>query len=80
MFKNLKDTISDLAYGAVSYAEEALKTSSGQTKKRTAIDFVVNRIPVPYPFKPIVAMLLATFIDEAIEKAVKYMNQVKYED
>lgn len=80
MFKNLKDTISDLAYGAVSYAENALKTSSGQTKKRTAIEFVITRIPVPIPFKPIVAMLLATFIDEAIEKAVKYMNQVKNED
>lgn len=80
MFENLKDTISDLAYGAVSYAENALKTSSGQTKKCTAIEFVITRIPVPIPFKPIVAMLLATFIDEAIEKAVKYMNQVKNED
>lgn len=80
MFKYLKDTISDLAYSAVSYAEGALNTASGQTKKRTAIEFVVNRIPVPLPFKPIVAFLLATFIDEAIEKAVTYMNQVKYED
>ena len=34
MLNNLKEIITDLAFSAVNYAENALSTSSGQDKKR----------------------------------------------
>lgn len=80
MLKKIKETITDLAYSAVSYAENALTTSSGQEKKRTAIAFVVNKLAVGSPFKPLLVFLLTNFIDEAIEQAVEYMNTVRNED
>ncbi|MBQ3310631.1 hypothetical protein IJG72_00995 [bacterium] len=80
MFKNLKSTINDLAYAAVNYAEKTLTTSSGKAKKLAAVNFVVNRLPVVAPIKQIVGLLLNKFIDSAIEKAVKYMNEVRNEN
>ena len=79
MLKNIKETITDLAFAAVNHAENVLSTSSGQEKKRAAIDFVINRIPVLKPIKPIVVLILNKFIDAAIEKAVVYMNEVRNE-
>ncbi|MBR1680373.1 hypothetical protein IJ707_01125 [bacterium] len=80
MFENLKDTITDLAYSAVTYAENKLETSTGKEKKRTAVNYVINKLALPPVLKPFIALLLSSFIDNAIEKAVKYINQVKYED
>ncbi|MBR2526637.1 hypothetical protein IKE67_09255 [bacterium] len=80
MFKNLKNTIKDLAYTAVTYAENALSKSSGKEKKKAAIDFLVNKLEIPLMFKPFVIFLLTNFIDKSIEKAVKCMNQIKNED
>ncbi len=76
----IKETITDLAYSAVSYAENSLSTSSGQEKKRLAITFVVNKLAIATPFKPFVIFILTDFIDNAIEKAVEYMNEVRNED
>lgn len=79
MFEKFKDKITDLAYSAVNYAENALSTSSGKEKKQAAIAFVISRIPVLQPVKPIVVLVLSKFIDTAIEKAVAYMNEVRNE-
>jgi len=77
MFKNLKATISELAFSAVNMAEQSLDTSSGQEKKNLAIEYVISMLPILPPVKNIVVILLSKFIDEAIEKAVKYMNDMK---
>lgn len=76
----IKETISDFAYSAVSYAENSLSTSSGKEKKRLAITFLVNKLAIATPFKPFVIFILTDFIDKAIENAVEYMNEVRNED
>lgn len=74
---NLKKIITSLAYSAVNMAENALKEEDGQAKKQLAIEFVVNRLPIIQPFKSIVGVLMSKFIDEAIEQAVCYMNEIQ---
>ena len=80
MFENFKDTITDLAFSAVNYAENALSTSSGKEKKHAAITFLVNKLMLPPYLKPLIVLCFSGFIDTAVEKAVEYMNQVKNED
>lgn len=77
MFGNLKTMISELAYSAVNIAEETLGSSCGQEKKIAAIEYIVSMLPIVSPLRSIVAVVLSKFIDEAIEKAVEYMNNVK---
>ena len=77
MFANLKSNITELAYAAVTMAEETLNTSTGQEKKTAAIEYVVAMLPVASIFKGIVSTILSKFIDEAIEKAVEYMKSIK---
>lgn len=77
MFANLKSTITELAYAAVTMAEDTLKTSTGQEKKSAAVAYVVSMLPVAGVFKGIVCALLSKFIDEAVEKAIKYMKSIK---
>lgn len=77
MFKNLKNTISELAYSAVNIVEQSLETKSGAEKKAMAIEYVVSMLPVLPPIKTVVVFVLTKFIDEAIEHAVKYMNDMK---
>ena len=77
MFSNLKSTITELAYSAVTMAEETLNTSSGQEKKTAAIDYIVSMLPVASVFKGIVSVLLSKFIDQAVENAVNYMKSIK---
>lgn len=77
MFKNIKKSIEELAYSAVSIAEQSLATASGKEKKEMALNYVVSMLPVAEPFKAIIAKLLSSFIDEAIEHAVEYMKQVQ---
>ena len=80
MFKKFKEKIKELAGYAVNYAENKLSTSSGKEKKQAAIAFIVERLEFPPMFKPFVIMLFTRFIDNAIEKAVEYMNRVRNED
>lgn len=75
MFKNLKTTIKELAKAAVVKAEQTLGSNKGQEKKKMAIEYVVSRIPIPFPFNILVSMLLSSFIDDAIEFAVEYMEE-----
>lgn len=77
MFKNIKNSISELAYTAVNMAEETLETSSGQEKKTAAIDYIVSMLPVPIILKGIINIVLSKFIDESIENAVNYLKNIK---
>lgn len=77
MFKNIKNTITELAYSAVNVAEQSMDTLTGQDKKNLAIEYLVSMLPIIQPLKGIVVVVLSKFIDEAIEQAVKYMNNVK---
>lgn len=80
MFKNLKSTITELAYSAVNVAEQSLDTVSGTDKKNLAIEYIVSMLPIIQPLKSVVVVVLSKFIDEAIEHAVKYMNDMKNEE
>lgn len=77
MFKNIKNTITELAYSAVNIAEQSLDTKTGLDKKNMAIEYVVSMLPIIQPIKSVAVVVLSKFIDEAIEQAVKYMNDVK---
>ena len=44
-----------------------------------AIQYVVSRIPVIQPFKQLVALLLSSFIDDAVEFAVEYTKSIQGE-
>lgn len=77
MFKNLKNTITDLAYAAVNMTEETLDSATGQEKKTAAIEYIVSMLPVISPFKSIISVLLSKFMDEAVEKAVAYLKSIK---
>lgn len=77
MFKNLKNTISELAYSAVNVAEQSLDSKTGQEKKELAIEYVVSMLPLLPPLKTVAVVLLSKIIDEAVEQAVKYMNEIK---
>ncbi len=75
MFKNLKETIKDISINAVITAEEALGSNKGKEKKQMAVEYIVSNIPVIAPFKKLIAMLLSSFIDDAVEFAVQYMKE-----
>lgn len=77
MFGNLKNTITELAYTAVSMAEETLNTATGKEKKSAVVEYIISMLPIIAPLKGITAMLLSKFIDEAVEKAVTYMKSIK---
>ena len=76
MLKNLKAKIKELAKSAVIAAEEALGSKMGAQKKRMAIEYITNRIPVPAPFKLLISLMLSSFIDDAIEFAVQCMEVI----
>lgn len=80
MFKEVKNTINDLAYMAVIYADKKLTTSSGKEKKKTAVNYILNRLNLPSVLKPFLGLFFSKFIDRAIEKSVAYMKQIKNED
>ncbi len=79
MFDNLKSKIKEIAVAAVEFAEETLGSNKGKQKKEMAVQYIVSRIPVIQPFKTLIAMLLSSFIDDAVEFAVQYMKSVKEE-
>ncbi len=74
MFNNIKLKIKELASIAVVKAEEALGSNKGQQKKEMAIKFIIDKIPIPSFFKPIISVFLSSFIDDAVELAVEYMK------
>ena len=45
-----------------------------QQKKEMAVNYVVEKIPVPALLKPLFSILLSSFIDDAVELAVEYMK------
>lgn len=74
MLGKIKVRIKELAKTAVYKAEEALGSSKGKEKKAMAIEFVINKLPLPVLLKPLVTLLFSKFIDEAVELAVEYMK------
>ncbi len=74
MLNKLKPKIKELAKSAVVIAERTLGGNSGKQKKQMAIEYVLNHIPVPIFIKPLISLLLSSFIDDAIEFAVEYME------
>lgn len=75
MFDKLKMNIKELAKTAVITAEEVLGSGKGREKKEMAIKYVVEKLPVPALLKPVISVLLSSFIDEAVEFAVEYMEE-----
>jgi hypothetical protein len=74
MLKNLKNSIKELAKTAVVIAENTLGSCKGQQKKKMAVEYIIKYIPVPAPFKQLVSLMLSSFIDDAVEFAVQYME------
>lgn len=76
MFENLKKSIKELAKTAVVMAEKALGSEMGKQKKEMAVAYVVSRIPVPVPIRPLISLFFTSFIDDAVEFAVEYMEEI----
>lgn len=76
MLKNLKVKIKELAKSAVIIAEKELGSNTGKQKKQMAIEYVLEHVPVPIFIKPFISLLLSSFIDDAIEFAVEYMEVI----
>ena len=74
MFKNLKSKIKEIALTAVQIAEETLGSQKGREKKEMAVNYIVKNIPVIAPFRKLIALLLSSFIDDAVEFAVQFMK------
>lgn len=77
MFVTLKQKIKQLAQSAVAIAEQTLGSAKGQEKKKMAVEYVVEHLPLSAFCKRIFAFVLSGFIDNAIEYAVEYMNGLK---
>ena len=48
-------------------------------KKKLAINYIVKNLPFSDIVKSVISILLSSFIDDAVELAVKYMNSVPKE-
>ena len=70
MLQNLKVKIRELAKTAVYKAEEQLGSNKGKQKKEMALKYILEKLPLPILLKPVVSLLLSSFIDDAIELAV----------
>lgn len=77
MFVTLKQKIKQLAQSAVAIAEQSLGTAKGQEKKKMAVEYIIEHLPLSPFFKRFVAFVLSGFIDNAVEYAVEYMNGLK---
>ena len=74
MFKNLKEALKKVSVQAVKLAEETLGSNKGQEKKKMAIEYIISKLPIPFPFNKFIGILLSSFIDDAVEFAVQYMK------
>ena len=76
MTSDMKNKIKELAKNAVLNTEKELGTGKGQEKKKLAINYIVKNLRGPEIIKHLVSILLSSFIDDAIEIAVNYMNSL----
>lgn len=74
MIKNIKIQIKELAKTAVNIAEKTLGSNKGKQKKAMAVSYITEHLPVPKPFRKLISILLSSFIDDAVELAVMYME------
>ena len=78
MFKKLfKNTVKKLSDEAVKAVEESIGAGKGKEKKKLAVSYVIDKLPVPGIFKPALKVLLSDLIDESIEFAVRRLNAAK---
>lgn len=76
MFSNVKNKIKELAKKAVIVAEAEIGSGKGQEKKKLAIQYIINKLPLPMVAKTIISILLSSFIDDVVEISVNYMNSL----
>mgnify|MGYP006872974905 CR=1 FL=1 len=76
MFLKIKDRIKELAKNAVFIAESEFGKGSGNQKKEIALNYIIKHLPFAPLVKEIIALFLSSFIDDAIEAAVLYMNSL----
>lgn len=73
MLEKIKKQIKALAILAVKKAEIEFGSKNGKKKKKAAVKYLVARLPIFPPLRPIVAILLTKCIDEAIEFSVQML-------
>lgn len=74
MFQNLKNKISLIAKQAVIIAEMEFGSCGNHLKKTKAIQFVIEKMPVPLPFRRIIGLLFANYIESCVEVAFAVMK------
>lgn len=76
--KKIEKILLKIAYEAVCYAEMLIGSGKGQEKKQKAIEYVLDRLPLPLKvLKPLLSNWLDDLIDLIIEKAVKMLHSVQ---
>ena len=74
LLEHTKKKIIELARNAVMVAESTLGNGKGKEKKEIAIRYILRNIPLLQFLKNIIFSLLSSFIDDAIESAVRYLK------
>ena len=78
LIKRMKNYLNNMALPAVLYAEKLIGNGFEQTKKRVAVDFIIERLPIfLYPFKGVIKRLILDLFDFVIEAAVKKLQLIQ---
>ena len=78
LIKRMKNYLNNMALPAVLYAEKLIGNGFGQTKKRVAVDFIIEGLPIfLYPFKGVIKRLILDLFDFVIEAAVKKLQLIQ---
>ena len=76
--KTIKKYLTQFAYQAVCYAEEAVGNGYGKIKKDIAIDYLLGKLPAYCkPFTPFLKPLLIKILDEVVEQAVELLHELQ---
>lgn len=71
-----KALVLNTAKSAVLYAENVLHGQKGEHKKKVAIAYIMEKLPIWRPIKAIVYRFLAELIDESIEQALIKLKSI----
>ena len=74
MFQKFKNKISLIAKQAVIVAEIEFGSFENHLKKNKAIQFVIGKLPVPAPFRQLIGILFANYIESCVEMAFAVMK------
>ena len=72
--KILSFIVKKAAAKAVEQVEIAVGSGNGDVKKALALQLITDKMPVPDPFKKIVAGMVVDVIDQSIEIAVSKLK------